>query len=99
MLSNNDPISGGLSGNQTVTTAGRNFSWGRPNANAVKVASLLGDGTRFTAYRYEVGSTLVGASKAAERRTGFFAGDDVSSAFTASGWSLFDAAVRWTAGQ
>ncbi len=103
MLTSTDPLSAGLSGNQTVTNAARSFNWGKPNANATRVASFLGDATRSTIYRYEVGSTLVAPTgttlRAAERRVSFFMFEDVASALTGSGWSLFDAAARWAGGR
>lgn len=104
MLTSTDPLSAGLSGNQTVVSSGRNFVWGRPNGNAIKVATLLGDATRFSIYRYEAGATLFGTNTdgtpflAPDRRVSFFAWEDAATALNTNGWNLFDAAVRWAAG-
>jgi hypothetical protein len=106
MITSTDVLSAGQSGSPAVTTPGRAFTWGKPGANAVAVASLASDATRIAIYRYEAGVAMVGGFVAPDRRVGFFAGDEPSIAtddaaanLTTSGTALFEAAVRWAAGQ
>lgn len=47
---------------------------------------------------YEAGDELADGTTAAGRRTWFGAYDETLYFFTADGWTLFDAAVLWTAG-
>jgi hypothetical protein len=92
------PLAGGLpSGSVTVTVTPQKVLWGKPTSSAVKAAALAGDPSKYTIFGYETGAAMVGLSAPA-RRVGWFAGKDSPSAFNATAWPLFDAAVRWSAG-
>ena len=103
MITSTDPLSAGLSGTPAVTTPGRNFTWGKPGANAVSIANVPSDATKIAIYRYEAGVSMVGLT-APDRRVGFFTGDETvvgdeaAANLTTSGLALFDAAVKWAAG-
>jgi fibronectin type 3 domain-containing protein len=91
------PMAAGLTGSPTVVSSAQTFTWGVPNANGVKVATLSGDATRSVIFGYDTGATMFGLTAPA-RRTGFFLQDATASAWNVNGQALFDAAVRWTAG-
>jgi hypothetical protein len=90
------PLTAGLSGSVTVTTQADTFSWGVPNANAIKVATLTGNGTRCAEFAYEAGAAMPGGTAPA-RRLGIFLTNQTMLYLNASGTKLFDQAVRWTA--
>src|SRR5688500_19452512 len=52
----------------TVTTAPTDFSWGLPNANAVSIATLVGNPNRVVIYGYDAGASMVGDLIAPARR-------------------------------
>jgi hypothetical protein len=91
------PLAAGLSGTVPVSTTSGPITWGVPNANAAKVASVAGGSARPTVFGYDHGSSMPGLAAPA-RRVGLFLGDATASTFTAQGGKLFDAAVRWAAG-
>jgi hypothetical protein len=88
------PMSAGLSSPVQATTGLSTFSWGKPNANAIAIASLPSDATRIAIYGYDAGASMFGLP-APSRRIGFFLTDATGSLLTDNGRSLFDAAVRW----
>jgi hypothetical protein len=90
------PMAAGLTGNVTVVSASSTFGWGQPNANGVKVATILGNSSRATIFAYNNGAVMPGLTAPA-RRVGFFV-FGTSAGLTANGGTLFDAAVKWAAG-
>jgi len=88
------PLAAGLSGTQTVATTATNFTWGKPNTNAARVAALTNDATRFVIFGYDSGAAMPGV-EAPARRVGLFLTDTTGASFNANGGALFDAAVRW----
>jgi hypothetical protein len=88
------PMAANLTGTVSVVTAASSFSWGKPNANAAKIATLTGDATRIAIFGYDTGAAMVGLPAQA-RRVGFFLTDTNGATLTANGGSLFDAAVKW----
>jgi DNA-binding protein YbaB len=94
-ISTTHPLAAGLSGTITVTSAASKFIWGNPATSARKVGAIFGSTTRWGIFAYDTGDTMVGMNAPA-RRIGFFAGRDTAGSFTADGWRLFDAAVRWS---
>ncbi len=90
------PLAAGLSGTPTVMNAADTFTWGVPNANAIKAANLSADATKCVIFGYEAGSAMPGLAAPA-RRVGFFFQDNAAANANASGLALFDAAVRWAA--
>jgi hypothetical protein len=87
------PLAGGLGGNQTVTTSST-FSWGKPNANASAVATLVSDTTKVIVFGYVQGASMPGLVAPA-RRVGLFMSDTTAVGFSSNGWILFDAAINW----
>jgi hypothetical protein len=93
------PLAAGLpAGLVTVATPGNKFVWGRPNANAIKTAKLVGlTPDAWGVFAYETGAGMFGINAPA-RRVGLYPGRDTAANFTAAGWKLFEAAVLWAAG-
>src|SRR5207249_6003175 len=87
-------MAAGLAGTQTVVTTATNFTWGKPNTNAAKIAALTNDATRFAIFGYDAGAAMPGV-EAPARRVGLFLTDTTAASFNANGGALFDAAVRW----
>ncbi len=90
-------MAAGLSGTKVVALPGTSkFSWGKPTNSAVNVAYWSGGSTNTSAiFGYEAGAAILNGNTAPARRAGFFfAGTNLNS----SGWSLFDATVRWATG-
>ena len=90
------PLAAGLSGSTPVVGAASSFTWGKPNANAFRVATLNGDATKYVIFGYEVGAAMPGLPAPA-RRVALFLSDATAAGLNAGGWSLFDAAVKWAA--
>jgi Bacterial Ig domain/Beta-propeller repeat/Carboxypeptidase regulatory-like domain/IPT/TIG domain/Bacterial TSP3 repeat len=90
------PMAAGLSGTQTVVTTATNFTWGKPNLNAVKVATVAGDATKVDIFGYDAGAAMPGL-EAPARRVALFLTDTTAAGFNANGGALFDAAVKWAA--
>ncbi|HLM00944.1 MAG TPA: DNRLRE domain-containing protein [Pyrinomonadaceae bacterium] len=88
------PMSAGLTGTQTLVGAASAFSWGKPNANADKIASLTTDSTRLVIYGYDAGKAMFGLDAPA-RRVAVYLSDTTAAGLTTSGGLLFDAAVNW----
>ena|GEM_PF-1383738 len=77
--------------------------WGRPRANAMKIATIQSDGgdegaLRSPLFAYERNSAL-NECLAPARRIGFFVGHDTAMRLTPDGWALFDAVVLWAVGE
>jgi DNA-binding protein YbaB len=93
------PLAAGLAlGNVTITTAAAKFAWGKPSANAVQIARVVGSATQSVVFGYESGVAMVGANAPA-RRVAWLAERDTPPLLTADGLRLFDAAVFWAAGR
>lgn len=92
------PMAATLTGKVTVTTTASTFSWGRPNANAARIATLTNDANKIAIFGYEKGATMVGLTAPA-RRVGLFMGDTSSASWSTQGRALFDAAVKWATGR
>ena len=89
------PLAAGLSASPTVSISS-SFTWGNPNANAAKIATLVGDTTKFVIFGYDNTATMVGPNlDAPARRVGFFLTDLTANSLTTEGNSLFDTAVKW----
>ena len=93
------PLAAGLTGNVSVVTSS-SVSWGKPNANAAKVASQFGDATKITIFGYDTSAVMPGAGApgvpAPARRVGFFLTDTNGVNLSdPQGKALFDAAIKW----
>ena len=91
------PLAGGLAGVQTITSAANAVNWGMPGANAAGIATQIGNASHFTDYGFEKNAAMPGLA-APGRRVNLFLTDATASSLTTSGWTLFEAAVRWAAG-
>jgi hypothetical protein len=94
---NGHPLAAGLEpGVYPVTTTATTFGWYRPVPSATVVATQPGT-ARAGIFGIETGRALV-RGVAPERRVGFFFSYPTPSLASATGWQLFDAAVRWASG-
>jgi len=91
------PLAAGLSGNVTVVTSAKTFDWGKPNANAISVATLAGDTAKTGIFAYETGAVMPGLTAPA-RRVGLYLFDDTAVSFNGTGTTLLDAAIKWARG-
>jgi hypothetical protein len=94
IVSATHPLAAGLSGVVSAVSPSSTFTWGSPNANAARVATIDGNPNRYTVFGYDAGAAMPGLAAPA-RRVGFFLGDHTAAALTPSGWQLFDSAARW----
>ncbi len=98
IIDNTHPLAAGLStGNVQVTTSNQTFSWGLPNNNAIKIATLQNNSSRYAIFAYETGASMVNLTAPA-RRVGFFLENNTASRLNNDGWALFDSAVDWATG-
>ncbi|HKP96179.1 MAG TPA: hypothetical protein VJ385_10510 [Fibrobacteria bacterium] len=87
-------MSAGLTGTLPLTKAASAFSWGVPNANAIKIAYHAGNTARAVVFGYEKGAAMPGLAAPA-RRVFLYMDDNAASQWTGRGQSLFDNAVHW----
>jgi hypothetical protein len=102
ILAPSHPLAAGFSGPLQVTRAPGSLGWGLPGPGAVRVATFPDNhkNDRAVIFAYERGALMSGSvARAPARRVGFFIHPDLAPYLTEAGWALFDAAVRWTAGQ
>ena len=92
------PMAAGFTGLITVATAGTDFSWGSPNTNAVRIATLAGDPNRVAIYGYEAGTNMMGGFVAPARRVMVFLSDNTYAVLNTVGRDLFAAALNWALG-
>jgi len=91
------PLAAGLSGSPTIVSAARTLDWGKPNANAISIATVLGDSAKTTIFAYEPGVAMPGLMAPA-RRLGLFLYDDSGDVLNSSGSALLDAGIKWARG-
>jgi len=91
------PLAAGLSGNVSVVSSSKTFDWGKPNANAIAIATIANDSTKTTIFGYEAGAVMPGLTAPA-RRLAFFLFDDTAASLNANGTALLDAAIKWIRG-
>lgn len=89
------PLAGGLSGAVGAYGSAQTVAFGVPTSGATTVATVSG---RPGIFVYEAGSPMVGGPLAPACRIAFPAGASAPGAFTASGGTLFDAAVAYAVG-
>jgi Bacterial Ig domain/IPT/TIG domain/Beta-propeller repeat/Carboxypeptidase regulatory-like domain len=90
------PMAAGLTGTIPVLNTGAtsNFNWGKPNANAARIATLTTDATRYVIFGYDNGATMPGLDAPA-RRVAVFLSDTTAGSLNTNGGALFDTAVKW----
>jgi hypothetical protein len=93
------PLAAGLQGEVQVMDDNLSIGWGLPTAGAVRVALMRDKPERAAIFAYERDAPLLApAGRAAARRTGFFLHATAVRFMKDEAWQLFDAAVKWTAG-
>lgn len=91
-------MAAGLNGEPQVYSSDGTIVWGKPNSNAIKVASTQGwYGGQWAIFGYETGSSMVSGTAPARRASLFFKASQVSKLNT-HGWALFDAVICWAIG-
>ncbi len=88
------PLAAGHTGQNDVFGVSGIMSWGNPNANAARVASVVGSPDQAAIFAYETGAAMVGINAPA-RRVGFFLTDISGEALTGHGIHLLERAVVW----
>jgi len=91
------PLAAGLSNTNITVSASNAMTWGKPNANAASVATLVSDTTKAVIFGYESGVAMPGLTAPA-RRVGLYMTDNTAASFTTNGGNLFDAAIKWATG-
>lgn len=87
-------LAAGLSGSQVLFSTPGIMSWGKPNANAIVVATLENNSNKSVIFAYDKGSAMFGMTAPA-RRVFLFLEDNGLTAATPAGVALFDRAVKW----
>jgi hypothetical protein len=97
MINSTHPLAAGLSGQIPVVSTASNFTWGNPNANAVKIASLTSEANKIVIFGYDTGVAMPGLNAPA-RRVALFMTDLTAGNFDSNGngGALFDAAIKWS---
>jgi YVTN family beta-propeller protein len=90
------PLAAGLSGAVPVFAAPADPLWGQPAAGGQAVALVPGRARRAAVFAYEQGARMR-SGPAPARRVGFFLPGNGE--LTPEGWSLLEAAVRWSSGR
>lgn len=70
---------------------------GKPNANAISIATIAADSAKTAIFGYEPGVAMPGLTAPA-RRLALFLGDDSAEVLNTGGVNLLDAAIKWTRG-
>jgi hypothetical protein len=88
-------LAAGLSGTVALTSTSTDHTWGLPPPSAQTVAEIAGSPGKAGIFSYEMDSGLLGLI-APSRRVGFPLANGAT--LSTDGYLLFDAAVKWTAG-
>jgi len=96
IVNSGHPLAAGLSsGLTTVVTSNRTFSYGIPNGNAIGIATIDNNSSRYVIYGYDAGAGMYNGLNAPARRLMFFLEDTTAANLNTDGWALFDAAINW----
>ena len=88
------PLAAGLTAQNDVFGVPGIMSWGSPNANASRVASVVGSPGQAAIFAYETGAAMVGINAPA-RRIGLFLSDISGEALTDNGLQLLRRSIVW----
>ena len=91
------PLAAGVVGTATVVNSAKTFNWGKPNANAITIATISGDSAKTAIFGYEPGVAMPGLTAPA-RRLAIFMGDDSAEVLNNNGIFLLNSAIKWTRG-
>ena len=90
---------GFAAGNVAIaSSATMTHGWGKPNANAIVAATVVGDATKAAVFGYDTGATMVSGTAAA-RRVNYPLSGGLATNINDNGVQLFDAAVAWASGK
>ncbi|MGA2404410.1 MAG: hypothetical protein ABSG91_22355 [Syntrophobacteraceae bacterium] len=91
-----DPLASSLSVDVVVETQPFRMGWGVPGQEAMIVGFVEKGSRQSTIFAYDAEAAMPGLVAPA-KRVGFFLPPGAAPFLTTAGWSLFDAAVEWTA--
>jgi hypothetical protein len=96
LLATTHPMAAGFApGPLTIATAPTDYSWGLPNENAVRIATVVGNPAQVLIYGYEAGAIMADGLAAPARRVQVFLTDTAFTQLNAEGVALIDAALSW----
>jgi hypothetical protein len=99
MVGAGHPLAAGLGGTIAFTTKVRPVGWGHPAAGAVDIGVTASNAARSLLFGYEAGAVMSGSVVAPARRVGYPIHVEGLAELNGNGWALFDASVKWAAGQ
>ncbi len=94
IVNSDHPLAASLTNDVQVSTEGLFIGWGVPGEEAIKVATMMGNQSRYTIFAYDAGTRMQGPIAPA-KRIGFYLSNKNKGSITHDGWALFDAAVDW----
>ena len=81
-----------------VVSAPTGFSWGVPNENATRIATVAGNSEQVVIYGYDEGAAMIDGFVAPARRVFTFMSDEAFVNLTPNGQTLVGATVSWALG-
>ncbi len=92
------PLAAGLpNGLTTVFNSVQTTIWGKPNDNAVSIATIAANATQACIFGYQSGAGMVGINAPA-RRIGFMLADATPASLNTAGMQLLESAILWAVG-
>ena len=92
------PLAAGLpNGLTTVFNSVQTTIWGKPNGNAVSIATIAANATQVCIFGYQTGASMFGINAPA-RRVGFMLADATPASLNTAGMQLLEAAILWAVG-
>jgi multiple sugar transport system substrate-binding protein len=90
------PLAAGLTGTVNVYTQPFRLVFGIPAANAIKVATAVGNANQAAIFAYPAGAPMVGGNAPAKRVGFFIHNNAAANNITETGFQLLDGAVEWS---
>lgn len=94
IVNSEHPLAASLTNDVQVSTEGLFIGWGVPGEEAIKIATMMDNQSRYTIFAYDAGARMQGPIAPA-KRIGFYLSNKNKGSITQDGWALFDAAVDW----
>ena len=94
IVDSDHPLAASLSDDVQVSTEGLFIGWGVPGEEAIKIATMMGNQSRYTIFAYDAGTQMQGPIAPA-KRVGFYLSNKNKGSITQDSWTLFNAAVDW----
>ncbi len=93
------PLAAGLPAGRTdIVTVPTTISWGNPNENAIRIATIQGNPDRAAIYAYETGAVMADGLVAPARRVFTFLTDGAFLNVTPAGQALLVGSIQWAIG-